>query len=54
MIETFVTDPAGEADAPNLAREQFAYAPDIVWQGVNDVQTLATIYGSNSWYFWWD
>jgi hypothetical protein len=38
-----------------VAREQYAYAPDIVEQGTDDLATLASILGvSDKWYFWWD
>ena len=38
-----------------LARDYYLYAPDIVDQGVGDVETLAAaVRGGNAWYFWWD
>lgn len=46
-----VTDHAALA----LAREQYSYAPDIVQQGVGDVEALAaTLKDGRAWYFWWD
>jgi hypothetical protein len=38
-----------------LAREQYLYCSDIVWQGVGSVSNLSkTLLNSNYWYFWWD
>lgn len=46
--------PAGE-EAFELARQQFVYCPDIVYQGVETVSRLAEeIAESDGWYFWWD
>ncbi len=43
-------------EALPLAREQYAYAPDIVDQGEHPtIGTLATaIVNSGHWHFWWD
>jgi hypothetical protein len=47
--------PASEEEALDLAREQFMYSPDIVQQGVGDVETLAAaVKNAHAWYFWWD
>jgi hypothetical protein len=47
--------PVSRDDALALAREQFAYCPDIVAQGVETISNLAaTLRGSTAWYFWWD
>ena len=47
--------PAAKDDALAVAREQFAYCPDIVWQGVGTIGALAaTQVRSRLWYFWWD
>ncbi|MDQ3641045.1 MAG: DUF4253 domain-containing protein [Actinomycetota bacterium] len=47
--------PAGKVDALAVAREQFAYCPDIVWQGVGTIGALAASQArSPVWYFWWD
>lgn len=38
-----------------LARDQYAYCPDIVDQGVVSISALAaTLAASEWWYFWWD
>jgi len=38
-----------------LAREQYAYCPDIVDQGTEKISMLgATLVKSPRWYFWWD
>ena len=56
VIEMAVSrPPTTDQEALALAREQFMYAPDIVQQGVGDVETLAAaLKDSRSWYFWWD
>jgi Domain of unknown function (DUF4253) len=47
--------PTSDRAALALAREQFRYAPDIVQQGVGDVETLAAaLKDAHAWYFWWD
>lgn len=47
--------PTTDEAALALAREQYSYAPDIVQQGVEDVETLAALLkNGHSWYFWWD
>jgi hypothetical protein len=47
--------PTSDQAALALAREQFSYAPDIVQQGVGDVESLAaTLKNGHAWYFWWD
>lgn len=47
--------PKTKEEALALAKEQFFYCSDIVYQGTDDVATLAGIlYNSNCWYFWWD
>jgi len=47
--------PSDRAQALALAREQFLYCPDLVYQGVGSVEALAaTLLGSHVWYFWWD
>lgn len=38
-----------------LAREQFAFCEDIVYQGVGSIPALAKgLEQSTVWYFWWD
>lgn len=49
--------PQTKADALALAKEQFAYCPDIVTQrrAPQTVAALAAdLYKSPQWYFWWD
>jgi hypothetical protein len=47
--------PTTDQAALALAREQYGYAPDIVDQGVGDVETLAAaLKDGRAWYFWWD
>ena len=56
-LELAVSDPPETfADALLLAREQYAYAPDIVDQGEHPtIGTLAAaLVGSAHWHFWWD
>lgn len=47
--------PETRDEALALAREMYAYCPDIVDQGVGTVPALAaTLMASDWWYFWWD
>lgn len=47
--------PTDQAAALALARELFAYCPDLVDQGTDDLATLAAILMvSDWWFFWWD
>ncbi len=47
--------PADDAEAMELAWEQYLYCCDIVDQGVGSVATLAqALRHSTRWYFWWD
>ncbi|MGF1545422.1 MAG: DUF4253 domain-containing protein [Parvularculaceae bacterium] len=47
--------PQNKDDALALAHEQYAYAPDIVDQGVGSISHLAAgLMQTRSWYFWWD
>ncbi len=44
-----------EEEAKALALQQFGFCSDIVTQGCETVQNLAsTLKGSRFWYFWWD
>ncbi|MED4203636.1 DUF4253 domain-containing protein [Neobacillus mesonae] len=54
--EFFVENPPGTKEQSEvLAWEQFGFCPDIVWQGVGSVGSLAgTLMNSSIWYFWWD
>jgi hypothetical protein len=56
VLELSVTrPPTSDQAALALAREQFSYSPDIVQQGVGDIETLAaTLKDGHAWYFWWD
>lgn len=56
IIEMHVRKPVPAGDeAFAVAREQFVYCPDIVYQGVETVSRLAEeIAESDGWYFWWD
>ena len=47
--------PATREEAMALAREQFLYCSDIVLQGTDTLESLATsLMESDYWYFWWD
>lgn len=47
--------PEGREAALALARVQYEYCPDIVYQGVGTTAALAaTLMASDWWYFWWD
>lgn len=47
--------PKTREDALSLAREQYAYCPDIVEQGVDTISALAAgLLADDWWYFWWD
>jgi len=47
--------PADDAQAMELAWQQYLYCADLVDQGVGSVATLAqALKGSTHWYFWWD
>jgi hypothetical protein len=56
IIECVVARPPQTPDeARVLAAEQFAYCDDIVSQGTQTVERLAVeLWGSPTWYFWWD
>jgi hypothetical protein len=56
VLEMSVTrPPTGEQAALALAREQFSYSPDIVQQGVGDIETLAaSLQNGHAWYSWRD
>ncbi|MFN4096922.1 MAG: DUF4253 domain-containing protein, partial [Sphingomonas sp.] len=47
--------PASRDEALALAREQFFYCPDIVYQGTDTLAPLAAgLMASDWWFFWWD
>ncbi len=56
VAEYLVADPPTHKEsADDLAREQYLYCGDIVWQGVRSVSNLSKILvRSRYWYFWWD
>jgi hypothetical protein len=56
VIECTVSRPPSTREqAMELAREQFLYCADIVYQGVQTVSNLgAGLLNSKYWYFWWD
>jgi hypothetical protein len=56
VAEYLVADPPTQKQsADELAREQYLYCGDIVWQGVGSVSNLSkTLLRSRYWYFWWD
>lgn len=54
-LEMYVPQPVGNEATVELAREQFAFCEDIVYQGVGSVPALAKgLEQSTVWYFWWD
>ena len=56
VLEFTVSRPPSTKDeAMVLAKEQFVYCPDIVYQGVENLSNLAaTMKDGGTWYFWWD
>jgi len=47
--------PAAEGEAEALAKEQYAFCPDLVDQGTETIRALASgLIGSYTWFFWWD
>jgi len=47
--------PKSQEEAEELAREQFAFCGDIVWQGTGTVKQLTgTLLSARYWFFWWD
>lgn len=47
--------PKTRETATKLARQQYAYCPDIIDQGVGSISALAaTLMASEWWYLWWD
>jgi hypothetical protein len=47
--------PTDRAPGLELAREQYLYCGDIVWQGTDGLETLAAgLKGGTVWFFWWD
>jgi len=54
--ELYVEKPPSTKDvATALAWEQFGFCSDIIWQGAQKINVLAsTLLNSKIWYFWWD
>lgn len=54
-LEVYVPEPVRDADALELAKEQYAFCTDIVDQGVGTITALAEeLKKSTIWFFWWD
>jgi hypothetical protein len=56
VLEMHVSRPPNtREEAMALAREQFLYCDDIVYQGTETLEALAaTLLGGTTWFFWWD
>jgi hypothetical protein len=56
ILECLVSNPPStQADALNLAWQQYYYCRDIVEQGCQSISQLAaTLINSPTWFFWWD
>jgi hypothetical protein len=56
VVEFTVTkQPETREDALQLAREQFIFCTDLVFQGTQTLSNLAAaLKVSKTWYFWWD
>jgi len=54
--ELYVEKPPRTKDAAAaLAWEQYGFCSDIIWQGAQKINVLAsTLLNSKIWYFWWD
>lgn len=47
--------PVDAAEAMLLAKEQFVYCPDVVYQGTQTLAALAaSLLHGKTWFFWWD
>jgi hypothetical protein len=47
--------PRDREQALTLAKQQFGFCSDIVWQGVGSLRPLAAaLERADHWYFWWD
>ena len=52
---TVARPPTTDAAAIEIGIEHYLYAPDLVWEGTQDVAVLASsLVDNSSWYFWWD
>jgi hypothetical protein len=56
VIELEVKNPpTTQEQALELAKQQFIYCPDIVYQGTQSIAALAaTLLNGKVWFFWWD
>ncbi|MFT3876599.1 MAG: DUF4253 domain-containing protein [Propioniciclava sp.] len=54
LLVTVATPPTDPAQAELLAREWYAFCPDAIDQGVDDLDALAEVAIHDTWYFWWD
>jgi hypothetical protein len=56
VIEGYVdAPPDSDSEAYELARQMYIYCPDIVDQGVQTIDNLASLLrDEGTWYFWWD
>ena len=56
VIELEVQNPpTTKQQALQLAKEQFIYCPDIVYQGTQTIAALAAaLLNGKVWFFWWD
>lgn len=56
VMELEVTrHPTDRDQALALAKQQFGFCSDIVWQGVGSLRPLAAaLERADNWYFWWD
>lgn len=56
ILECIAANPPQDRKlADELARQQFLFCSDVVFQGVGSVATLGkTLLGNKFWYFWWD
>ena len=56
FVEMTVSRPPLDRErAMALAREQYLYCGDIVWQGTESLEALAaSLIDAPVWYFWWD
>lgn len=56
IVECWLDHPVNSPElASDLAKEQFAFCPDIVDQGTGTIHSLAeSLCGAKVWYFWWD
>ena len=52
---TLENPPATDEEAEVLAKEHFAFCPDVLSEGTETIRELASeLKGSTAWFFWWD